>query len=376
MKRLVCFALACVLTMGLPVFALPPAPSVVVPSMIVIERETGMLLAEKNADEKLAPASVTKIMTLLLTVEAVDLGSVRLDEKLTVSRNAQSMGGSTACLGEGEQYTIDEMLKAVAVQSANDGAVALAEHIAGSEEGFVIRMNERAAQLGMVNTHFMNCHGLDAEGHYTTARDISIMSRELLSHPLIKNYTTIWIDSLRDGTFMLSNTNRLVRFYDGATGLKTGSTSKAGACISASAEKNGMEIIAVVMKASSSDERFETARKLLDFGFANFMPIVPYPENVPLPIPVLLGKKSEVQPVLQEERHLVVEKTKAKDIKREVVLAENVQAPVLAGQKLGELIVSSEGTVLATVPLVAAEAVAKLGWWDVYGQMAGQLFMK
>ncbi len=375
MKRLVCFLL-CVTLLLPAAFAASAAPEVPAPSIILMDRASGTVLAEKNADEKLAIASITKVMTLLLTVEAVDSGRIGLEDKVTVSREAMGMGGSTAYLAEGEQYTVHELLKAVTIQSANDGAYALAEFLAGTHDSFVQRMNERAHELGMTNTYFTNATGLDSADGCSTARDVSVMSRQLLGHPLIKNYTTIWMDSLRDGTFTLSNTNRLVRFYDGATGLKTGSTSKAGACVSASAERGGMELIAVVLKASTGDERFESARKLLDFGFASFRPIAVVPDELPAPVPVLMGKALEVQPLLQEDRQLVVEKEQAAQLTREVVMAENVEAPVLKGQKLGELTIRSGDQVLATVPFVAAEDVARLTWWDIFAQMVGTLFMR
>lgn len=375
MKRLVCFLLCAALVLP-SAFAFPSAPEVPAPSVILVDRASGTVLAEKTADDRMPLASVTKIMTLLLTVEAIDSGSLGVNDKCTVSRAAMSMGGSTAYLGEGEQYTVNEMLKAVAIQSANDGAVVLAEKLAGTEDSFVAKMNARAAELGMTNTSFLNCHGLDADGHYSSARDISIMSRELLSHPLIKEYTTIWMDTLRDGTFTLSNTNRLIRFYEGATGLKTGSTKAAGACISASAERNGMELIAVVMNAGSGDDRFEAARKLLDFGFANFTTVTAYPEDAPLPVPVLLGKKTEVQPVLEKDVKIVLEKAAVGTLTREVKMAENVQAPVEKGQKLGELTVRSGEEVVALVPFVASEDIGRLSWWDVFSNIVRTMFMR
>ena len=350
--------------------ALAEAPAVPAPSVILIERASGTVLAEKNADERLLPASVTKIMTLLLTLEAVDSGLLSLEDIVTVSRASMRMGGSTAFLAEGERYTVHELLKAVVIASANDGAVALAEHLAGSQESFVGRMNQRAQELGMVNTQFKNCHGLDEDGHYTTARDIALMSRELLHfHPKIKEYTGIWMDSLRDGTFGLSNTNKLIRFYDGATGLKTGSTSKAGCCLSASAERDGMELIAVILHAPSSDDRYEAARALLDFGFATYASLEAHPDQPLLPIPVTLGETAEVQPVLEETLHFVVEKAKIKAITRTVTLEEGISAPVAAGQQLGELVISAGEEVLLTVPLVAAQDVARLTFGTVLGRM-------
>jgi D-alanyl-D-alanine carboxypeptidase (penicillin-binding protein 5/6) len=351
------------------------ALTVPAPSVLLMERSTGMVLYEKNADRRVAPASVTKVMTLLLTMEAIERGQLAFDTKLTVSRAAMSLGGSTAFLHEGERYTVDEMLKAVTIASANDGSVVLAEAVAGTEETFVALMNERAAQLGMTGTRFTNCHGLDDNNHYTTARDIAVMSRELLSHKEIRRYSTVWIDSLREGTFQLSNTNRLVRFYDGCTGLKTGTTSKAGSCIAASAERGGMELIAVVMNASNTDDRYESARKMLDYGFAGYAAMTVLPDDVLLPVPVLLGRAAEVQPILEREETVIFEKHKKSQIVKRIELAPDVQAPVQKGQKLGEIIVECEGAVLARVPIIAASDVEKLSWWDVFRHMFGLLTM-
>lgn len=375
MRRLVCLLLVLSCLSVQAVWAAPEAPEVNAPSAILIERETGQVISEKNADERRSPASVTKIMTILLTLEAIERGALRLDEKVTISRNAMSMGGSTAFLAEGEVYTVDELLKAVCVASANDGAVALAEHQSGSEESFVARMNERARELGMVNTNFVNCHGLDDPNHYTSARDVAIMSRAMMSHDVVRNYTTIWMDSLRGGTFTLSNTNRMIRYYTGATGVKTGSTSVAKNCLSASALRDGMELITVVMGCDTSDLRYDSARKLLDFGFANYQLAAVYPEQVILPIPVLLGQKTEVQPVLQSNGKILVEKTEMKNLTKTVSLSEDVQAPVEKGQKLGELTVSSGDKVLARVAIVAGESIAKLSYWNVLGKLFKAMLM-
>ena len=246
------------------------APEIAAKSVILMECSTGKVLYENNADESLSPASITKIMTMLLIAEYLDNGNLLLTDKVTASEHAVSMGGSQIWLEVGEQMTVEELLKAVAVGSANDASVALAEHIAGSEEGFVGMMNEKAQTLNMTNTVFKNACGLDEDGHITSARDVAIMSCELLKHDIIKQFTTIWMDSLRDGSTELVNTNKLVRFYSGATGLKTGTTDNAGCCLSASAKRDGMEIVAVVMNAESSNERFTGAKKLLDYGFANW----------------------------------------------------------------------------------------------------------
>ncbi|MBQ5567795.1 MAG: D-alanyl-D-alanine carboxypeptidase, partial [Oscillospiraceae bacterium] len=282
------------------------------PSAILIERETGTVLYVKDADRKLEPASVTKVMTILLIAEAIDAGEIGFDDTVIVSARAASMGGSQVYLKEGEEMSVREMLKCIVVSSANDCAVAMAEYLAGSEEGFVIRMNERAAELGMVNTSFKNCTGLyDDPTHLTTARDIALMSREVLSHRWIRDFTTIWTDTIRDGTFGLSNTNKLIRFYPGATGLKTGYTSRAGRCLAASAERDGVEYIAVVLNCATTEDRFESAKALLSYAFANYTTVKVLPGSVIPPVPVELGKARFVQPVLAEEKSVVVKKSEA-----------------------------------------------------------------
>ncbi|MCD7946612.1 MAG: D-alanyl-D-alanine carboxypeptidase [Clostridiales bacterium] len=261
---------------------------------VLMERETGTVLYEENAHEALEPASVTKVMTMLLVAEAIDSGSISLEDTVTASAYAASMGGSQVYLEEGEQMTVSEMLKAVAVASGNDAAVALAEHLRGSEEAFVAAMNQRAAELGMEDTHFCNCTGLPAEGHVTSAYDIAVMSRELLSHEVIRDYTGIWMDTLRNGTFQLANTNKLIYYYDGATGLKTGFTQGAGFCISASAERDGMELIAVVLGSETSSDRFESAKTLLNYGFGGWT-VTDVTGGVALPpVSVTLGEAESV----------------------------------------------------------------------------------
>ena len=360
----------------IPAAAVSPSNlQVPAPAVVLMERDTGTVLYEKSADDKLYPASVTKIMTLLLAMEAIADGRLQYDQKISVSKAAMGMGGSTAYLHEGEQYTVEEMLKAVAVQSANDGSVVLAEAVAGTEETFVNLMNERAKGLGMTGTHFMNPHGLDHDDHYTTARDVAIMSRALLFHKDIRKYTTIWLDSLRDGTFELANTNRLVRYYDGCTGVKTGTTSKAWRCVAATAERDGMKLIAVVMNAGNTDERYDSARKMLDYGFANYTVMAVYPDEVLTPIPVILGRQTEVQPVMAEEKSVLVEKLQRDNVLKTLDLAIDVQAPVQKGQKLGTLILSCNDEILAEVDIVAAEDVEKLGWWDIFSRMVRVLFL-
>ena len=345
------------------------------PSAILMEKETGTVLWEKNADERLRPASVTKVMTILLIVEAVDSGALSLDDTITCSAYAAGMGGSQVFLEEGEQMPLREMLKCIVVSSANDAAVAVAEHMAGSEQAFAARMNERAAELGMVNTHFTNCTGLmDDPEHLTTARDIAIMSRELIRHGWIKEYTTIWMDTVRGGQFGLSNTNKLVRFYQGATGLKTGYTSAAGHCLSATAERDGVEYIAVVLHCGSSADRFESAKTLLSYAFGASTLADPPPAEVLPPIPVTLGRAGFVQPVIPETPGLLVKKTDASALEVKVETDETLQAPVEAGQEVGVMTVTLNGAVLSETPIVAGDAVARLTWWDVAKSMLRLLF--
>ncbi|MCL2080544.1 MAG: D-alanyl-D-alanine carboxypeptidase [Oscillospiraceae bacterium] len=353
------------------------APDLGVPSAILIEKETGNILFALNEREARPPASVTKVMTMLIVMDALDGGIIKLEDKVPVSAFAQNMGGSQVYMHEGEEYTVKDMLKAIVIASGNDASVAMAEYLAGSEETFVGRMNERAAELGMTDTVFKNCSGLPEDGHVTSARDIALMSRELLlKHPSIRDYTTIWMDSLRDGTFTLSNTNRLVRFYQGATGLKTGSTSLAKFCLSASAERDGMELVAVIMAADSSDIRFAAARKLLDFGFANYQLVSAYPDEVPKPVPVELGISPEVVPEVAAGSRLLVEKRQVRDLEKIVTLAESLKAPVQKGQKLGEITVKYDGQVLASIPITAADDVPRLTFWQIFKRMLGMFLMR
>ena len=338
------------------------------PSAILVEKSTGKILYEKNADEKLRPASVTKIMTLLLIMEAIERGQLGYDDIVTASAYATSMGGSQVYLKENEQMTVDEMLKCIVIASANDACVAMAEHISGSVDEFVNRMNERAAELGMTNTTFINCTGLEAPGHLTTARDISIMSRELLKHEDIKKYTTIWMDSIRDGQFGLTNTNKLIRFYDKATGLKTGYTKESMYCMSASAQDNGMELIAVVMAAPSSDERNNDAKTLLNYGFSKYVLYTPDIQEL-TPIKVIKGKEKSVQPEMQKLTSIVVEKGTEKDIKCDITLCEDVMAPVEQGQKLGEISLSYDGNILASSDIIAQKPIPKASVFDIFLDM-------
>lgn len=343
-------------------------------SALLMEKETGTILLQQNAHQKLEPASVTKIMTLLLVMEAVDSGRLSLDESVPVSAHAAGMGGSQVYLKEGERLSVSDLIKCVAVVSGNDCAVALAERLSGSESAFVDQMNQKAQALGMEDTHFVNCTGLPAPGHLTSAYDIALMSRQLLlHHPDIRQYTTIWTDSIRNGAFGLTNTNRLIRFYDGATGLKTGFTASAQYCMSAAAQRNGMELIAVVMKAPTTAQRFQDASCLLDYGFANYALLTPQPEGPLAPIDVLLGQSKTVQPQLQRECRLLVEKAQADQITTRVDLARDVQAPVDPGQTLGEFQVYVGEQLRDTVPIVAAQGVERLSVPGLFSQLLRRL---
>ena len=337
-------------------------------SALLMDVATGTVLYEKNAHEKLAPASVTKVMTMLLIMEAIDSGKIGWEDIVTASETAAAKGGSQVYLKVGETMSVSDMVKSIAVSSANDCACAMAEYIAGSEAAFVELMNRRAAELGMADTHFVNCTGLDdgenASEHRTCAYDIALMSRELMKHhPDIKKYTTIWMDTIRNGAFGLSNTNKLIRFYPGATGLKTGFTSGAGYCLSATAEKEGLELIAVVMGCESSKERTAACKTMLDYGFANFALISPKPEAAA--VPVKLGHSGEIAAVPESEPEFLVDKAKQDSITTDINLSESVTAPVNQGQPIGTMTVRSGEEILAEIPLIAAESVPHLTWWDI-----------
>ena len=335
---------------------------------LLMEKTTGQILFAQNEHEKLEPASVTKIMTLLLTMDAIDSGALAYDDVVTVSANAAGMGGSQVFLAEGEQITVEELLKCVCVSSGNDAAVALAEKVAGVTELFVEQMNNRARGLGMDDTHFVNPTGLTAEGHVTSAHDIALMSRELLTkHPDIRSFTTIWTDSIRNGTFDLANTNKLIRRYDGATGLKTGYTASAGYCISATAEREGMELIAVVMKGETADKRNADAKALLNYGFSAYALVSAAPEE-PLPaLPVTMGETDSVSLTLPPDAlTAVVEKAQAAALERRIDLPESLPAPVRQGQQVGMLTLCSGDTELMTVPILAAADAAGRSWGRMF----------
>ena len=348
--------------------------------VLLMDVATGTVLYEQDADTPLAPASVTKVMTLLLIMEAIDDGRIRWEDMVTASEAAAAKGGSQVYLKVGESMNVEEMVKSIAVSSANDCACAMAEHLAGSETAFVERMNARAGELGMVNTHFVNCTGLDdspeAANHKTTARDIALMSRQLLkNHPDITKYTTVWMDTIRGGAFGLSNTNKLVRFYNGATGLKTGFTREAGYCLSASAKRENQELIAVVLGCETSQERFAACKSMLDYGFANYCVITPELTE-PAQVPVTLGTAQTVKAVPATQDAVLLERAQQSLAATQIQLEESVAAPVVKGQRLGTLYLKAGEQVLAEIPLVAEEAVPKRTFGQIFLQVLERLMMK
>ena len=380
MKKVTTLLLAAVLLAGgLPRRAAAVDLNLNAKSALLMDVATGTVLYEKECHERLAPASVTKVMTMLLIMEALDDGRIHLDDQVTASEAAAAKGGSQIYLKAGETMPVSDMLKSIAVSSANDCACAMAELIAGSESAFVEQMNQRAAELGMADTHFVNCTGLDdskeAESHRTSAYDIALMSRQLLKyHPDIKKYTTIWMDTVRGGTFGLSNTNKLIRFYSGATGLKTGFTSGAGYCLSATAKREGMELIAVVMGCESAQKRTADCKALLDYGFATYSVVRPG-LKAGRTVAVHLGKQNTVPVELTERREILVDKAKRTSLTAKVELAQLVPAPVEKGQQVGTISVYAGEKLLIQLPLAAAQAVAKLSFGDVFKTVLARVCM-
>lgn len=342
-------------------------------SACLMEASTGEVIYEQNADERLEPASVTKIMPLLLICEALDEGTLSPEDTVTGSEHAASMGGSQIWLEVGEQMSVSDMLKAMVVVSANDCTVAMAEHLAGSEEAFVARMNKRAEELGMTNTHFVNATGLPVEGHYTTARDIACMTRELLKHERIFEYTGIWMDSLRGGAMGLTNTNKLVRFYPGANGMKTGYTDSAKYCLSATAKRDKLQLIATVMKAPTSDERFSDAKKLLDFGFANFS--VYETGEAALPELVVKGGVKAQMPLVCGASEILVAKGREKQIEAVIELPEFLTAPVEKGTVVGKVLYQIGGETIAETEILTTESIRRMTFWDVVKRMLADTFV-
>lgn len=378
MKKTV--AICLIFVLGLQCFAFPcfaedreAVLDLECPSAILIERSTGRVLYKKDENARRPMASVTKIMTMLLIMEALKSQKFTTESMVTCSARAVSMGGSQVYLKEGETMSVGDMLKAIAVASANDAAVAMAEFVAGSEQEFIKMMNDKAAALGMKNTHFVNCTGLDADDHYSSANDIALMSRELLKYDKIKDYTTIWMGTLRDGKFGLSNTNKLVRFYQDCTGLKTGSTSKALYCMSASAERNGMELIAVVLAAPTSPKRFDNAKKLLDYGFANYEI---FKSDIKIPTEIEIeGAKDNTAPIAGTNHvELLVEKGKASKINIEVNLDTKLQAPAEKGTKVGKADVICDEKIIESFPILLQQTVPKAKFVDIFLQLV-QVFL-
>ena len=379
MKRIVSFVLVIALVaVLLPVGASAAGPEVAAKSAVLMDMTTGQVLYEHNAHEMLPPASVTKVMTLLLIMEAIDSGRIGWDDTVTASESAAAKGGSQVYLKVGETMTVTDMVKSIAVSSANDCACAMAEHISGSEGAFVEAMNEKAKALGMEHTHFLNCTGLDddpqASNHLTCAMDIAIMSRALMmEHPNIRKFTTIWMDTIRNGSFGLSNTNKLVRFYPGATGLKTGFTQKAGYCLSATAQRDGMELVATVMGSESSKDRFNACKQLLDYGFANYALVTPQTEEGQ--VPVKLGTADTVKVMPKEKIQLLVDKAQRNQVNITTQLPDSIDAPVSKGQKIGTVTVRVGDQVVSEVPLLAQEAVPKLSWWQMFLRILRRICM-
>ena len=381
MKHLGWILVVLSLLMGLLPFSAKAAElEVEAKSALLMDVATGTVLFEQNSHEALAPASVTKVMTMLLIMEAIDSGKIGWGDSVTASEAAAAKGGSQVFLKVGESMTVEDMVKSIAVSSANDCACAMAEHLTGSEAAFVENMNARAKELGMEDTNFVNCTGLDdaedAGAHRTSAHDIALMSRELLkNHPDITKFTTIWMDTIRNGEFGLSNTNKMVRFYNGCTGLKTGFTRGAGYCLSASAEREGLQLIAVVMGCETSQKRFAACKSMLDYGFANFALIEPELPEVSS-VPVKLGVADSVNAVPASDGKMLIDKSQKASVSTEVQLEEEVTAPVSKGQRLGTMTVKAGDRILAEIPMVAEAGVEKLTWGQMYLRLLKKICMK
>lgn len=364
MKKITSLFIVFIIIFAAPIAKAKEPVTIDSPSAILIEKNSGTVIFEKNADDKLKPASVTKIMTLILIMEAIDSGQISYDDIVTASKNATSMGGSQVYLKENEKMSVDEMLKCITVASANDACVAMAEFICGSVESFVTKMNEKASSLGMNSTNFENCTGLDSENHYTTARDIAKMSQELLKYDKIKEYTTIWTDSIRNGEFGLTNTNKLIRFYKYATGLKTGYTSESKYCISATAEKDKMELISVIMASESSSKRNEEAKKLLEYGFNNY---TLYNENYTIEnVKIDKGKNEYITPVVTDTNSFIIKKSDINSVEIKIEIDKVLQAPVYQEQKIGKIMYYIGQDLLYEKDIVSPVEVKKISLTDVF----------
>lgn len=373
MKKIICIVLCVFIMLSTCISATAQEETAVgnlsAKSAILMELSTGKVLMELNPDEKLSPASITKVMTILLTFEALEKGQIQLEDRVTASRNASSKGGSQIWLKEGEVMTVHELLKATVIASANDACTALGEYIAGDETSFVALMNERAKELGMTNTCFENCSGLDdtVTNHYSTARDVAIMSCELMKHEKVKEYTTIWMDSLRNGETQLVNTNRLIRYYDGATGLKTGTTSKAGYCVTATAERDNMELVAVVLGSDNSTQRFEDAKKMLNWGFANYEITEPQIDmSLITDVKLLCGKEESMKPIVENPKKILVKKGEGDKITQRVDMCVDVEAPVEKNQTLGKVYFEMDGEILEECAILSERNYERRDVWFVF----------
>lgn len=348
--------------------------TITAPSAVLMEASSGKVLFEKNPHEQRPCASITKVMTMLLVCEAIDNGKLSLDDTITASAHAASMGGSDIWLEEGETMSADDMIKATVVASANDAAVALAEHLCGSEEVFVQKMNEKAQQIGMKETVFKNCNGLDEEGHITSAYDVAVMSRELIKHEMIFNYTSIWLDNLRDGKTQIVNTNKLLKTYNGITGLKTGTTNDAGCCMSASAKRGDMSLVAVVLGCNSGKERFSDAAALLDYGFANFsVTKISLPEDMPKTIKVENGMVQNIGVDCDVSASIVLDKNSSSKIVSKIDLPESVEAPVAKGQRLGTVTYSLDGNTVKSFEITALQDAEKISFTSVFSVLLNSI---
>ncbi len=373
MKKIICVLIAVIMIMSTSVISFAQEETVVgnlsAKSAILMEISSGKVLMELNPDEKLSPASITKVMTILLVFEALEEGKIALEDKVTTSQNASSKGGSQIWLKEGEIMTVHELLKATIIASANDACTSLGEYVAGDETSFVSMMNEKAKALGMNNTCFENCSGLDdtVTNHYSTARDVAIMSCELMKYEKVKEYTTVWMDTLRDGETQLVNTNKLIRYYDGATGLKTGTTSKAGYCVSATAERDGMELVAVVLGSDNSGERFEDAKKMLSWGFANYTiykPEIDY--SLITDVSVLYGKESIAKSIVEKPKPILIEKGNKDKIIQRVDMCVDVEAPVEKNQTFGKIYFEIDGKILGECSVLSEKRIERRDTWFIF----------
>lgn len=373
MKKIISVLISAIMLISMSVISFAQEETVVgtlsAKSAILMEISTGKVLMELNPDEKLSPASITKVMTILLVFEALDDGKIALEDKVTASQNASSKGGSQIWLKEGEVMTVHELLKATVIASANDACTALGEYVAGDETAFVGMMNEKAKELGMTNTCFENCSGLDdtVTNHYSTARDVAIMSCELMKYEKVKEYTTIWMDTLRNGETQLVNTNKLIRYYDGATGLKTGTTSKAGYCVTATAERDGMELVAVVLGSDNSKERFEDAKKMLSWGFANYTIYQPkIDRSLITDVSVLYGKESVAKSVVNKPKPILIEKSMKDKITQRVDMCVDVEAPVEKNQTFGKIYFEIDGKKVGECSILSEKRIERRDTWFIF----------